>query len=125
MLGTYLLIKGKYTYINLDTAMEPEWFPEYAIALGAPIDPLPTNISTYYNSTWQVYVRRYAKGMVLVNPSNTSHSINLGGTYYRANPSGGGIVQADGTPPGSINHAAVTSINLGAHQAAIVLNAIP
>lgn len=125
VLGTYLLIKGKYTYINLDTAMEPEWFPEYTIGLGAPIDPLPTNVATYYNSTWQVYVRHYAKGMVLVNPSNTSHSINLGGTYYRANPSGGGIVPADGTPPGSVSYPAVTSINLGAHQAAVVLNAIP
>ena len=81
VLGTDLLIKGKYTYINLDTAMEPEWFPEYAI--------------------------------------------DLGGTYYRANPSGGGIVPADGTPPGSMSYAVVTSINLGAHQAAVVLNAMP
>jgi hypothetical protein len=63
--------------------------------------------------------------MMLVNPSNTSHSINLGGTYYRATPIGGGIVPADGTPPGLISYVEVISIDLGAHQAGVVLNAIP
>jgi hypothetical protein len=90
-----------------------------------PIDPLPADISTYFNSTWQVYVRHYAKGMVLVNPSNAAHNVNLGGTRYRANPSGGGTVPGDGTPPGSLSYAPVTSINLGANQAAVVMNQMP
>ncbi len=125
VLGTYLLIKGTRTYINLDTAMEPEWFPEYAIDLGAPLDALPVDISSYLEPTWQVYVRHYAKGLVLVNPSSTTRNINLGGTYYRANPSGGGPVPDDGTAPGTISYAAVMLIDLGAHQAVVVLNAIP
>ncbi len=125
VLGTYLLVKGKYTYINLDTGLDPEWFPEYTIDLGAPIDPLPDDIAAYLDPTWQVYVRHYAKGLVLVNPTDTAHLINLGGTYYRANPGGGGVVPADGTPPGSISYAAVTSLTLGANQAAILLNVTP
>jgi hypothetical protein len=125
VLGTYLLIKGTHTYLNLDIAMEPEWFPEYAIDLGSPIDPLPVTIDAYFNATSQVYVRHYAKGMVLVNPSDTAHTVNLGGTYYRATPSGGGLVPEDGSAPGTINYPAVTSVNLGAHQAAIALNALP
>jgi hypothetical protein len=72
-----------------------------------------------------VYVRHFAKGMVLVNPSSTSHAIDLGGTYYRANPSGGGIVPADGTSPGLFSYTAVTSINLGANQAAVMVNVMP
>ena len=125
VLGTYLLVKGKYTYLNLDIDQEPEWFPEYAIDLGAPIDPLPDDIATYLDPMWQVYVRHYAKGLVLVNPTDTSQSIDLGGAYYRANPSGGGDVPADGTPPGSISYTTVTSISLSANQAAILLNARP
>jgi len=34
-------------------------------------------------------------------------------------------VPADGTPPGSMSYAVVTSVNLGAHQAVVVLNAMP
>jgi hypothetical protein len=125
VLGTYLLIKGKYTYLNLDTGLDPEWFPEYTIDLGAPLDPLPNDIAAYLDPTWQVYVRHYAKGPVLVNPTGTARPINLGGTYYRANPSGGGAVPVDGTSPGSISYTAVTLINLGANQAAVVLNQLP
>ena len=125
VLGTYLLIKGTRTYINLDIAMEPEWFPEYAIDLGSPIDPLPITIDGLFDATSQLYVRHYGKGMVIVNPSDTAHAINLGGTYHHANPIGGGLVPEDGTAPGSISYTVVTSINLGAHQAAVVLAAMP
>jgi hypothetical protein len=38
---------------------------------------------------------------------------------------GGGLVPADGSAPGSLNYTAVSSVNLGAHQAAIVLSAMP
>ncbi len=125
VLGSYLLIKGAHTYINLDIALEPEWFPEYTMDLGSPIDPLPADISTDFHPVWQVYVRHYAKGLVMVNPSGTAHNIDLGGTYYRVNPSGGGLVPEDGSAPGALSYSAVASINLGPHQAAIVLNAVP
>lgn len=125
VLGTYLLIKGTHTYLNMDIAMEPEWFPEYAIDLGSPIDPLPVTIDGFLDATSQLYVRHYAQGMVIVNPSADAHAINLGGTFQRVIPIGGGLVPDDGTAPGSISYAAVTSINLGANQAAIVLNALP
>jgi hypothetical protein len=55
----------------------------------------------------------------------STRSINLGGTYYRANPSGGGLVPSDGSAPGSMSYSALTSLNLGPHQAMIVLNALP
>lgn len=125
VLGTYLLIKGEHTYLNLDIALEPEWFPEYTLDLGAPLDPLPAEVASYLDPTWQVYVRRFAKGLVLVNPEAVTRDINLGGTHYRATPSGGGLVPADGHAPGTVNYAAVTSISLGPQQAAIVVNSLP
>jgi len=125
ILGSYLLVKGRYTYINLETSMNPEWFPEYAIDLGAPTDALPASISAYLHPTWNVYVRRYAKGMVLVNPTTTARAINLGATYYRAVPSGGGEVPASGNAPGSLSYTAISSLTLDAHRAAILLNQLP
>ena len=125
VLGSYLLVKGRYTYINLDTSMEPEWFPEYEIDLGAPTDALPVEISAYLDPTWNVYVRHYFNGMVLVNPMTTTHTFNLGATYYRVVPSGGGEVPPSGIAPGSLSYTAVTSVTLNAHQAAILLNQSP
>jgi hypothetical protein len=125
VLGSYLLVKGRYTYINLETSDAPEWFPEYGIDLGVPTDALPANISTYLDLTWNVYVRHYARGMVLVNPTDSSRTISLGGTYYRVIPSGGGEVAPDGTAPGSLSYTAVTSLTLDPHRAAILLNQLP
>jgi hypothetical protein len=125
VLGSYLLIKGKHTYINLETSDTPEWFPEYTIDLGAPTDALPAEISAYFNSSWGVYVRHYFRGMVLVNPTDASHTVNLGATYYRVAPNGGGEVPPSGVAPGSLSYTAVTSVTLNAHQAAILLNQSP
>jgi hypothetical protein len=125
VLGSYLLVKGQHTYVNLETSDTPEWFPEYTLDLGAPTDALPGNISAYLHPTWNVYVRHYSKGMVLVNPADASRTVNLGATYYRAVPSGGGPVPEDGVAPGSLSYQAVSSVTLSAHQAAILLNQSP
>jgi len=125
VLGSYLLIKGAHTYINLDTGLDPEWFPEYALVLGKPTDPLPVGISTYLDPTWNVYVRHYAGGMALVNPTTSARAINLGTSYYRVVPSGGGPVPDDGSAPGSLSYVATTAFTLAPHQAAILLKQAP
>ncbi len=122
ILGTYLLVKGRYTYVNVDTSMEVEWLPEYAIDLGAPTDSLPADISTYLHPSGNVYWRHYTKGLVLVNPTDSPQAITLDGTYRLVTPSGGGDVPESGVAPGSLNYTSVTTVNLNAHQAAILLN---
>jgi len=125
-LGNYLLVKGRHSYINIDYSMEPEYFPEYDIELGSPLDELPTEIDGYFNAAWGLYSRRYANGLVLVNPGLNTQSIDLGGTYYLAQPSGGGLVPASGDISAwSVQYRPVNRIELAPNQAAILLNVTP
>lgn len=120
-LGTYLLVKGDHTYINLETGILPEWFPEYGIPLGAPEAPPPATIDALRDGRWGVFVRRYSRGMVLVNPADTARTIDLGRNYRRIVPRGGGPVPTDGAAPGRLDEELVRTLELEAHAAAVVL----
>lgn len=124
ILGSYLLIKGSHTYVNLEygSSMKPEWFPEYDIALGAPLDALPTNILDFYDSPRGVYIRDYANGHVIVNPSDTAITVGLGGTHNKVVISGGGLVPNSGAEPGLLTSVPKTSVSVPAHGAVIVYN---
>ncbi|MBE9565937.1 MAG: hypothetical protein IMF16_04230 [Proteobacteria bacterium] len=125
LLSCYLLIKGEYTYLNLELSAAPEWLPEYDIDLGPPIDPLPASISEMLHPQWQVYARRYAKGLVLVNPTEITREVDLGATYHAACPQGGGPVPTDGSKPGSLTYRALQSLTLAPHQGAVLLTECP
>lgn len=123
-LASYLLVKGLYSYLNMEIGMEPEWFPEYSINLGAYLGSQLNNIDELYDTSWQVYIRDYDNGIVLVNPSNSVRNINLGETYYLATPQGGGFIPIDGQIPSSwkVNYTAVSTIMLPAVSAAILIH---
>jgi hypothetical protein len=126
LLSNYLLIKGRHTYINLDYSMEPEWFPEYEIPIGNPTGSNPVTIANLWNAGWGVYARTYSNGLVLVNPGAVARTVNLGQTYYRAIPTGGGIVPDNGnTSAWTVTYTAVTQVTLSANRAAILLVATP
>jgi hypothetical protein len=130
VLGSYLLVKGHYTYLNFEIDMQPEWFPEYALPIGSPTgDPtggIPADIEDLWNADWGVYARTYSGGLVLVNPSNVSHTIVLGSTYYQATPNGGGIVPVDGDISAwTVNYGPMTQVSLGPNRAVILLNEAP
>ncbi len=122
-LGSYLLIKGERTYINLELSMLPEWFPEYEIPMGYPLDPLPDAIDQLFVEEWGVYVRRYSAGLVLVNPFPEERLIDLNGTYYLACPHGGGVIPVDGEIPSAwgIEYLKVQQVKIPSHGAAILL----
>jgi hypothetical protein len=126
VLGSYLLIKGSHTYLNFDLGMEPEWFPEYGIAIGSPVGSTPASIATLWNAGWGVYARNYSNGQVLVNPTASSQTINLGQTRYRATPNGGGFIPADANVSAwTVNYTPVSSVTLAPDQAIILLNSVP
>jgi hypothetical protein len=130
-LGSYLLIKGNRTFINVDLDMEPEWWPEYEIPVGAPLHSAGTDIENLYDPADLVYRRNFANGQVLVNPTSPwdgtalTATLSLGGTFYLAQPSGGGLVPPDGVPTGTLNYSAVTQVVLPPYSAVVLLNARP
>lgn len=125
ILGSYLLIKGNKTYLNMEKG-NIEWYPEYQINLGLATQPIPTQIDSFLDPSG-LYKRNYQKGVVYVNPTSTSKTVNLGSTFYQAVPIGGGIVPSDGILPTTwkVNYTPVTSITLSPNQAAVLLNTAP
>jgi len=126
LLSNYLLVKGAHSYINLETGLNPEWWPEYEIPIGTYIGAIPSNAAALYDAAAGVYRRAYTNGLVLVNPGTTPRAVALGGTYYLATPVGGGDVPADGDTSGwRVDYTAVTSITLGPGRGAILLSSQP
>lgn len=128
ILASYLLIKGRHTYLNLDASggsdpggLTLQWWPDYEIELGPPIEPLPrdNDITKLWNPSWNVYERTYANGIVLVNTTyNDTGTITLPHTYYMVvgdGNSSGAAVPADPTnwpTQNTLSYQAVTSVDL-------------
>lgn len=130
-LGSYLLVKGSKSYLNLDYGLDPEWWPEYDIPIGRPTESAVSSIQDLYEEEDGVYRRDFNNGFVLVNPTSpwdgtaTSPVVDLGGTYYLAECSGGGTLPDDGVPTGAVTYRAVSAIALGPYSAAVLLNEEP
>jgi hypothetical protein len=117
-LANYLLVRGKHTYLDYFASGPLEWYPEWGLDLGA-----ATTTGQKVDDLLQsgVYRRDFEKGVVLVNPSSSPVTVSLGATFQRVEPQGGGAVDAAGTPPGSIGTTAVSSIDVPANGAEILL----
>jgi hypothetical protein len=119
-LGNYLLVKGHHTYLDYFASSGPlEWYPEWGIDLGLPTTAAATQVSALLSGG--VYRRDFAKGSVLVNPSSSPVTVQLGGTFQQVTPNGGGAVNVAGMASGSTTTAPVTSLVVAATSAAIVL----
>ena len=126
VLASFLLIKGKHTYINLELGPEPEWFPEYEIPLGQPEADIPLTINALWHKAWGVYARPYSNGLVLVNPTAATQTIPLDNTYYQALPTGGGFVPADGNVSAwTVHYTPVSRLTLAPNQGAVLLKTAP
>jgi len=84
-LGSYLLIKGNRTFLNIELDPEPEWWPEYDIPIGAPVEGAVRDITELDPDGDGVYARGFDNGFVLVNP--TSPWDGTGVTRHRYVPS--------------------------------------
>jgi len=118
-LGNYLLVKGHHTYLDYFANGPLEWYPEWGINLGTPTTPATTSVADL--ASGGVYRRDFQNGSVFVNPTASSVTVQLGGTYQQVVPSGGGAVDTTGAAPGSVTMQAVTSVTVGATTAVIVL----
>jgi hypothetical protein len=131
-LGTYLLLKGEHTYLNIlggHSSTGAYYFPEYALDLGAALTPVATDVSEYL---WDgVYRRDFENGLVLVNPTNSTVNLDLGQTYLRVTGSGGGglseasLDDSGNYVGGYLSQAEVAGVTLAPGSAAILLNEPP
>ena len=121
VLGSYLLFKGTHTFVNLEIGFDPEWFPEYAIRLGKAATAPPRKIETL--AAQGVYVRRYANGIVVVNPGDTTKTYRLARRMFLVTPHGGGTVPSNGSIPSSwgLSRKRVGSVTLQPQSAAVLL----
>lgn len=125
--GCYFLVKEDKTYLNLELGLEPEWWPEYDLPLGAPSNRAVRGIQDLDADGDNVYRRDFDNGFVLVNPTNpwdgsgVTRTLPLGGTYYLAQPAGGGEVPADGVPTSSIGYLPVNQVTLPPFSAAVLM----
>jgi hypothetical protein len=116
-LGSYLLIKGAHTYVNFANGIRVSWFPEYEIDLGAPVDPPGRRRDQ------DVFVRRFAKGLVIVNPGGGTVRYGFQSPVNRVTPVGGGAVPDSGRLPGwSLSSSATSTVTVGPRQAAVLLH---
>jgi hypothetical protein len=93
VLNSYLLIKGSHTFLNMDIGQTPQWFPEYGVPLGRPVAPPPASVDAL-RTAGGLYVRRYAHGLVVVNPDERAHRLSLARPARLVVPVGGGALNA-------------------------------
>jgi hypothetical protein len=128
-LGTYLLLKGDHTYLNVVSGVSPSgayYYPEDTIDLGPALAPPATDVSQYL---WQnVYRRDFQNGTVLVNPSNDPLTVTLDQEQLLVQFSGGGALthaslDANGNYiDGSLSTSPVTTLTLAPGSGVILLN---
>lgn len=117
-LANYLLVRGARTYLDYFAAGPFEWYPEWALDLGAAaaaassVDDLRAG---------GVYRRELERGWVYVNPTGASVTVTLPGALRRLEPQGGGTVDGAGDAPGSFTTTTVSSIAIPAGGAEIFL----
>jgi hypothetical protein len=76
VLASYLLVKGSHTFLNMWIGQEPQWFPEYGVDLGPALGPPPASIDALRTASG-LYVRRYARGIVVVNPGSGARTMTF------------------------------------------------
>jgi hypothetical protein len=123
VLGSYLLVKGSHTFLNMDVGLEAQWFPEYGIDLGPAVSPPPRTIDAL-RQPGGLYVRRFTRGIVAVNPGTAALSLKLSGPAVLVRPVGGGALPADANVSGwRLRQTPVSgSVNVPAHGGIVLLS---
>lgn len=128
VLANYLLVKGAHTYVNLETSQDVEWFPEYDLPIGQPLDAPPQTIAALANEAG-LYARSYSNGLVLVNPdpNGSPRTMSLDGTRHLVTGAvGGGDIPADADISGwGVLTVPTAEVTVAPGDAAILLIALP
>jgi Hypothetical glycosyl hydrolase family 15 len=118
LLASYLLVKDARTYIAYFASNPLEWYPEWDLDLGAAQKTAVTVDDLGWNG---VYRRDFDNGIVLINPGTSAVHVNLESTFKRIEPVGGGAVAPDGAVSGRVETVPVTTLEISAKSAEILL----
>ncbi len=119
VLGSYLLMKGSHTFMNMWIGGEPQWFPEYGVNLGRALTPPPASIGALRRG-FGLYERRYARGTVVVNPGTQSRAMTFHPAVEVMRPYGGGALDASASTSGAgLRWQRVNTVTLPSHGAVI------
>jgi hypothetical protein len=126
VLASYLLFKGRRSFVNMETGLEPEWFPEYDVPIGRPAAKPPKRIAAL-RTPGGVYARRFTRGWALANPGERAATYRFAGTRYLVRPSGGGMLPANASTAGwRLDYEPVSgSLTLPARGGAVLLERRP
>ena len=107
-LASALMENGYFLHIPVTGTMQPNWVDDYGAPLGDAAEAPPT--APTQNGIW---MRRYANGLVLVNPSHTATaSISIGAGYKRLT----------GTQDAAVNNGkAESTVTLGPRQGLLMI----
>ncbi|MDQ6821495.1 MAG: putative glycoside hydrolase [Actinomycetota bacterium] len=121
-LGSYLLVKGSHTFLNLDVGLEAQWFPEYGIDLGSALGSPPRSIDQLRQPNG-LYERRFQRGFVTVNPGARALSLRLAAPALLVRPFGGGALPSDANVSGwGLREVPVSgSVTVPAHGAVVLM----
>ena len=119
-LACYLLIKGRYCYLNYFTGSTLSWYPEWNLDLGKPFDVYVDSLQDLMVGEG-LYHRKYEKGEVWVNIAKKSKTIHFEKPVFKVVPHGGGPVNKKGEHPGHITLEKVTKVTLKPWNGLVVL----
>lgn len=106
-LASALMHDGMYMFIPTSGSQVPAWYDEYSAPLGKAVQAPPTVAAS--NGIW---MRKFENGLVLVNPRDTSATIDVGSGYQRLS----------GTQDRTVNSGVQqSSVTLGARQGLVMI----
>lgn len=121
ILTSYLLVSNQnvsltMTDLDYDQLKSIYYYPEYEVDLGSPLSSYTVNDG--------IYEKKFEKGVVLVNPSDTkSCTYYLDRKYNEVIPVGGGVLQEDGICNGLLTYESVdTEIILSPMSGVMLIN---
>ena len=119
-LACYLLIKGRYCFLNYFVGSTLSWYPEWEIALGRPSKVIVSSLKEL-EVTDGLYRRKYEKGEVFVNISRKEKKLVFQKRVFQVVPYGGGPVNQKGVAGGKLDFKPVSETKLPPWHGLVVL----
>ena len=119
-LGTYLLLRGHYTYITYFAHLPMEYFPEFGIHVGTPLKTARHSINDLRQGS--LYIRPFTRGIVVVNSAaHKTAPYHVPPGYSKAIVRGGGNIGLNGKVDGRVLYVPVSGSVLLKPESALIL----